>query len=163
MVKRGRKRLFTDEQLIELHEQGLNDTEKGEKLGADSSTVNRHRNRLRLEPIRKYGINALGANRQFTDEELIKLHERGYSDRLMGKKLGATRQTVGVHRLRLGLDAHNQKRQFTDQELIELHKQGFDDYEIAKKLGANKGQVRYHRIKLRLKVHGLDDYSRMSS
>jgi len=54
MAGRGRRRLFTDVQLIELHEQGLNDREKGEKLGADQRTVNGHRRRLELEPIRKH-------------------------------------------------------------------------------------------------------------
>ena len=47
---RGRKRLFTDEQLIALHERGLNDREKAEELGATEGAVSHHRRRLGLAP-----------------------------------------------------------------------------------------------------------------
>jgi len=40
MAGSGRRRLFTDQQLIELHEQGFNDVEIGKKLGVDRKTVN---------------------------------------------------------------------------------------------------------------------------
>jgi len=52
MGGRGRKRLFTDEQLLELYEQGLNDREIGDKLGAHKNTVSHHRRRLGLVCMR---------------------------------------------------------------------------------------------------------------
>ena len=42
----GHRRLFTDQQMIELHEQGFNNLEIGEKLGANKNTVNYHKRRL---------------------------------------------------------------------------------------------------------------------
>ncbi len=53
MARLGRRRLFTDQQLIELHAKEFNDREIGEKLGTARSTVNYHRRRLGLKAIRK--------------------------------------------------------------------------------------------------------------
>ncbi|GAH73045.1 unnamed protein product, partial [marine sediment metagenome] len=44
----GCVRLFTDQQLIDLHAEGLNDREIGEKLGASKAVVGHHRRRLGL-------------------------------------------------------------------------------------------------------------------
>ena len=99
----GRRRRFTDQQLKELHEQGFNDREIGDKLGADVVTVNVHRSRLGLKPIRKHGVDASHRRRLFTDQQLIDLHEQGFNDREKSEKLGASKSTVGRHRIRLGL------------------------------------------------------------
>jgi len=53
----GRRRLFTDLQLISLHERGLNDREIGEKLGASLVTVHIHRRRLGLKPVSRAARN----------------------------------------------------------------------------------------------------------
>ena len=45
------RRLFTDQQLIELHTQGFNDKEVGEKLGVTPQAVSFRRNRLGLKPV----------------------------------------------------------------------------------------------------------------
>ncbi|GAH28854.1 unnamed protein product [marine sediment metagenome] len=50
-------RLFTEQQLIELHEQGFNDREIGEKLGANKVTVHIHRRRLGLKPVSRAARN----------------------------------------------------------------------------------------------------------
>jgi len=48
----GRRRApFTDQQLISLHERGLNDREKAEKLGASESSAYYHRVKLGLKPV----------------------------------------------------------------------------------------------------------------
>ncbi len=93
----GRKRLFTDQQLIELHKLGFNDKEIADKLGAYRKTVGDHRRILGLKAHdRRY-------RRLFTDQQLIELHEQGFNDREIGEKLGADRRTVNIHRRRLGL------------------------------------------------------------
>jgi DNA-binding NarL/FixJ family response regulator len=92
--------------------------------------------------------------RLFTDQQLIELHERGFNDTEIGKKLGAHKITVGEHRRRLGLKAHDPRRLFTDQQLKELHEQGFNDREIGEKLGIGTNTVNIHRRKLGLKAHG---------
>ncbi len=48
MARRNLKRLFTDQQLIELYEQGFNDREIAEKLGTTQKKVGYHRRRLGL-------------------------------------------------------------------------------------------------------------------
>ncbi|MBA7716773.1 hypothetical protein ES703_125850 [subsurface metagenome] len=72
MAKRDPKLFFTDEQLKELYEQGLNDREIGEKLGANTRTVNVCR--------RKLGLKAHGHRRLFTDEQLVELYDQGLND-----------------------------------------------------------------------------------
>ena len=91
----GRRRLFTDQQLIELHEQGFNDREIGKNLFADQTTVGEHRRRL--------GLKAHDPRRLFTDQQLIELYEQGFNDTEMGEKLGAGKSTVRDRRIRLGL------------------------------------------------------------
>ena len=54
MAGRRGRRLFTDEQLIELYEQGLSDREIGKKLGAHPTTVGLYRRRIGLKRIRKH-------------------------------------------------------------------------------------------------------------
>ena len=92
---RVRARVFTDQQLIDLHEQGLVDREIAEKLGVHQTLVCTYRNRL--------GLKTNGSNRRFTDQQLIDLHKQGLIDREIGEKLGSSRALVGIHRKRLGL------------------------------------------------------------
>jgi len=94
--------LFTNQQLIELYEQGLNDSEIAVKLGATRTTVGKRRVRL--------GLKAIGRRRLFTNEQLIELHEQGLNDIEIGEKLGAHNTTVGLHRNRLGLKPVVRKR-----------------------------------------------------
>ena len=94
----SRRRLFTDQQLIDLHEQGFNDREIGEKLGVTSQAVGYRRKRLGLKPIRKHKIGRL-----FTDQQLIELHEQGFNDREVSEKLGVSGNAVCRRRKGLGL------------------------------------------------------------
>jgi len=144
---RGRGRLFTDEQLIELHEQGLNDREIGEKLGSNRVTVGIHRRRLGLEVQRP--------RRRFTDEQFIELYERGLNDREISEELGVSNTTVYKRRRRLGLKTQPRKHRhlFTDEQLIELYEQGLKSREIAEKLGVAQSTVSVHRKRLGLKPY----------
>ncbi len=139
---RGRRRLFTDQQLIELHEKGFNDPEIGEKLGVHKMTVRYHRRRLGLK---------VQSRRLFTDQQLVALYEQGLYDREIGEKLGVTHVTVSKHRKRLGLETHGHKRRFTDQQLITLHEKGLNAIEIGEELGVSKSMVYKYRKKLGLK------------
>ena len=158
----GHRRLFTDQQLIELHAQGFNDREISEKIGVTPQAVGFHRKKLGLKPIRKHRTKYHKRKRLLMDQKLIELHAQGFNDREVGEKLGVSFCIVGVHRRRLGLEPirkhrskdYKRKRLFTDQQLIELHAQGFNDREISEKIGAHQNTVSVHRRRLKLKVHG---------
>ena len=93
----GHRRLFTDQQLIELHKLGFNDKEIADKLGAYRKTVGDHRRILGLKAHdRRY-------RRLFTDQQLIELHEQGFNDREIGEKLGVHLSTVNYRRRMLRL------------------------------------------------------------
>ncbi|GAH11138.1 unnamed protein product, partial [marine sediment metagenome] len=142
---RDRSRLFTDQQLIDLYEQGLNDKEIGERLGAANTTVNIHRRRLGLEAH---------SRRRFTDEQLIELYDKKLNDREIAEKLGVARPNVSSYRRRLGLKAQDRRYKylFADQQLIELHEQGLNDREIAFELGVQPDTVCKRRNRLGLKA-----------
>jgi len=59
-------RPFTDQQLIDLHEKGLNDREIAEELGIPKTAINYRR--------RKLGLKAHDRKLQFADQQLIALH-----------------------------------------------------------------------------------------
>jgi DNA-binding NarL/FixJ family response regulator len=88
-------RLFSDKQLIELYEKGLNDREISERLGTARSTVNGRRLKL--------GLKARGHKAPFTDKQLIELYEKGLNDREISERLGTARSTVQAHRIKLRL------------------------------------------------------------
>lgn len=153
-------RLFTDQQLIELHEQGLNDREIADRLGTDRNTVSRYRRRLRLKPISSiFFLTRKTKNRRsysrvkFTDQQLIYLHGNGLRDVEIAEKLDANRGSVRYHRKKLGLKAHRLSQRFTDQQLIELHMKGLSDREICEKLGAPYGTIGSRRRDLELKLN----------
>ncbi len=93
MVRSTRR--FTDEQLIDLYDQGLVDRVIGEKLGSSTSIVWESRVRL--------GLKANGIPRIFSDQQLIDLHIQGLTDIEISKKLGSSSGSVWKHRNRLGL------------------------------------------------------------
>jgi len=94
-------RLFTDQQLIDLHEEGLNDREKAERLGASKGVVFYHRKRIGLEANRHRTL-----GRPFTDSQLVELHERGLNDREIARELGVSWYSISYHRSKLGLESN---------------------------------------------------------
>ncbi len=100
MVRSTRR--FTDQQLIDLYDQGLVDRVIGEKLGTSSSTVWESRVRL--------GLKANGIPRIFSDQQLIDLHKQGLTDTEISKKLGSSSGLVWKHRNRLGLKINSGNR-----------------------------------------------------
>jgi len=92
------RRIFTDQQLIELHKQGITDREIAEKLGTFQSTVRTHRIRI--------GLKAHSRRLLFTDQQLIELYEKGLNDLEIGEMLGTAQSTVRKHRNRIGLETN---------------------------------------------------------
>jgi orotate phosphoribosyltransferase-like protein len=93
----GPRRLFTDQQLKELHERGFNDRKIADMLRESHRRVADRRRILGLKVHdRRY-------TRLFTDQHLIELHEQGFNDREISEKLGVHLSTVNYRRKRLGL------------------------------------------------------------
>jgi len=133
------RRLFMDQQLIDLHAEGLNDQEIADALKVHKSTVRYHRRKLGLKP--SFG-------RLFTDQQLIELCGCGLSDQEIGEKLGANRSTVKDHRIRLGIKS---SRPCVDHHrFLKFYGKGLNDPEIADALGVKDSMVYAYR-----KRHGL--------
>ena len=89
----GRRRLFTDQQLIALHKKGMIDRQIADELGVHKTTVRKRRIRL--------GIKAHGHKLLFTDQQFIDLHDRGLNGREIAEELGVTPSAVNYRRRRL--------------------------------------------------------------
>ena len=100
-------RKFSDEQLIELHGQGLNVREIAEQLEVSKSTIRFHARRL--------GLKFRFGKRRFTDEELIELHRQGLNVRVIATRFMVCEATVLRHAKRLGLKL---KRESVDKRLL---------------------------------------------
>ena len=137
-----RRPLFTDQQLIDLHAEGLNDREIAEKFGINRSTVGSRRRGL--------GIKAHNRRLSFTDQQLIDLHAEGLNDREKAERLGVTRSTVRVRRRDLGIEPIR-PHVGDHQHFLTLYEKGMTDPEIAERLGVKDGVVYNYRKKLGLK------------
>ena len=128
-------RLFTDQQLIELHEQGLNDREIADSLGTEEDIVSRYRRRLRLKPpSTKFVFKRAIKNSQsytcrakFTDQQLIYLHSNGLRDVEIAEMLDALPGTVRNHRKKLGLKRNKLKTKVDYRQLMKSYKRGQRD------------------------------------
>lgn len=99
-----------DQQLIELHAEGFNDREIGEKLGMKKGTVRDRRNKL--------GIKAQKPKRLFTNQRLIELHADGLTDKEIAERLDTSAALIGYHRKRLGLKP-NESKPKPEEDLLE--------------------------------------------
>ena len=77
---------FSDEELLELHQQGLTDREIAQNLGVTQAAVNYRREKLCLK--NNYEPET------FSNDELIKLHRQGYTDREISEDLHVTQAEV---------------------------------------------------------------------
>ncbi len=144
------RRLFTDQQLIDLHAEGLIDREIADRLGVTvtRSMVSGRRRKLGIKRVERS---------LFTDQQLIDLIDlhAGLSGREIGEKLGASQSLVNDRRRRLGIEKDSPR--ISRQRFLELYEEGLDDAGIAAKLGfATKSISSYRRRKFGFKAHGYD-------
>ncbi len=141
---------FSDQQLIDLHEEGLNDREVAERLGANRRTVLDRRRRLGLESNRPHVRD---------HQRFLALYEKGMNDPEIANALGVTDGMVYNYRKRHGLASNWNRSLFTDQQFLTLYEKGLNDAEIAKTLGVPKYVVGYCRRRLGLEFHAKRTFS----
>lgn len=85
------------------------------------------------------------------NEKIMKLYERGLSDRLIAEEIGESVACIRNWRISKGLQSKNKtKKKFTDEQLIELHNKKLDDKKIAKIFKCSRRAVHGRRNKLGL-------------
>ncbi len=147
-VKQIRVRLFTDQQLIDLHAEGLDDRDIADRFNVTQSAVNSRRRNLGIERVK--------TDPPFTDQQLIDLHSEGFNDREIADRVGVSRSMVNNRRRKLGIKRIKRVgRLFTDQQLIDLHAEGLNDREIGEKLGVGRVLVGQRRRELGIKRIGV--------
>ncbi len=146
--KHRRKRgiSFTDQQLIDLHAEGLLDQEIAERLGVARSTVSQRRRNLGIE----------SSMPRISRQRFLELYEMGLNDAEIAIVLGVTDSGVCNYRKRQGLASNweGTPLSFTDQQFLDLYEEGLNDPRIAEILGVVKSTVRSRRHKFGLKGHG---------
>lgn len=133
---------ISDEQVIELHKQGLNDAEIARKLQCTPSNIYSRRKKLKL-----------AANvKTCSGEEVKELYEQGLDDTKIAIKLGYSVDTIRYWRYKLNLKRYRIKN--IDRESVKLlYDQGLSDSEIARKLGCSNSTIGAIRNELNLQPH----------
>lgn len=87
------------------------------------------------------------------DEDLIKLHKKGLTDREIAKTLGVSQSSVNYRIKKLGLVNNCNKipPKFNEDLFYVLYKKGWTDKQIAVKLGLTVPAIHYQRCKRGLK------------
>lgn len=138
----------SDEEIIQLHEEGLNDAEIAIRLGYKSSSpIRRRRNRLNLKP-NWYPK----GKKDIPYEKIRELHSKGFNDRQIAEKLECSENTIYRKRHELNLKPVSNKR-VPDEIIISLHSQGLNDKEIGDKVGYHKTSVQDRRHKIGLEAN----------
>ncbi|MDI6709014.1 MAG: hypothetical protein QME47_08035, partial [Candidatus Thermoplasmatota archaeon] len=163
---------IVDKEFFKLYGKGFSDKEIAKILGVAPSTVGDYRRRRNLPKVplvltRKIGYakdvyKRMKKSQKFTDEQFLKLYNKGYSDARIAAKLKVAASTVHKRRVYLGLAANYKKppyvvwnKKFSEEEFLELYNKGLDDREIAKRLKVSRASVRVRRWKLGLKPNGI--------
>jgi len=113
---------FSDEELLELHRQGLTDREIAERLRVTQAAVNYRRQKLGLE--NNYKPNT------FSDDELRALHSQGLNDREISEALRVTQAAINYRRGKLGL----QSNYIREKAFLHLYNQGLSAEKMVQKL-----------------------------
>jgi predicted transcriptional regulator len=134
---------FSDEQLLELYDQGLTDREIAEGLGVSQAAVNYRRCKLGLKTnFKRTGVG---------DKIIAALCNEGLTDKEIASVLGVTQSTVNYRRERLGLKSNYVRTKFTDEDFLRLYHEGLPDKEIASILQVTPAAVNYRRERLGLR------------
>ncbi|KYK37618.1 MAG: hypothetical protein HXS46_18390 [Theionarchaea archaeon] len=115
---------ISNDELLELHQQGLTDREIAERLRVTQAAVNYRRQKLGLK--NNYERNT------FSDNQLRKLYNQGLNDREISEALRVTQAAVNYRRGRLGLPSNY----IREKSFLILYRKGLSAEEIAQKLDA---------------------------
>ncbi len=115
---------ISDEELLELHRQGLTDRKIAERLRVTQAAVNYRRQKL--------GLKNNYERKTFSDDELLALYNQGLNDREIGETLRVTQAAVNYRRGRLGLPSNY----IREKSFLILYRKGLSTEEIAQKLDA---------------------------
>jgi DNA-binding CsgD family transcriptional regulator len=142
------KSKFTDEELIRLYSEGLNDGEIAKALNVSRSSVRRRRVKLGLQPSI--------VKKKVSDEKLKLLRElwNSHSQTELAEILGVDRTTVVSWAKRLGLPPRQAMKMNDDK--LKLLKELWDSHteaELAKMLGVHQSTVARWAGKLGLRKH----------
>jgi len=133
---------FSDDQLLELYNEGMTDREISIELGVSQSAVNYRREKLGLPS---------NYNKEAIPDALIReYNEKGFTDREIADELGVSQASVNYRRQRLGLSSNFKKEKLPEDRLLELYERGYTDREMAEELGFTPAAINYRREKLGL-------------
>lgn len=93
--------------------------------------------------------------KKIKDEDIIRLHKKGWTDRKIADELKVTQAAINYRRTKLGLKNNYVERIFSDEKLVDLWNKGWTDREIAEELEVTPAAVNYRRVRLHLQSNYL--------
>lgn len=113
---------FSDEELLELHRQGLTDRRIAERLRVTQAAVNYRRQKLGLE--NNYERDT------FSDDELLRLYNQGLNDREISEALRVTQAAINYRRGKRGLKSNY----IREGAFLDLYRKGLSAEQMAQRL-----------------------------
>ena len=135
----------SEQQFLELYNQGMKDSEISRTLGVSESSINSIRRKLNLPPNGRTVI---------SDELFFDLYYSGLSDKEISQKSGASNSQIRRRREKYNLPINksiSNARKVLEKYFEELYFLGKNDYEIAEILNLGKTTVQKYRNELKLK------------
>ena len=131
---------ITQEEFLELYEQGLKDSEISRITGDSESTIQKLRKSNNLPP---------NGRKVVEDKVILEFYEKGLTDAEIARVTGASPSQVKRRRDKFNLPA-NKKKNPLDSCFLDLYNLGNNDLDISKITGISKSAIQNYRSKLNL-------------
>lgn len=145
MKKTNKGLIISDEEFIELYEQGLTQAEICQKTGISAAQASRRCTKLNLDPKKNNKSNFTKIDK----EKFLDLYNNRTTDAEIARQFNCSESKIKVFRESLNLTKVD-RRHFTDEEFLEFYNKNLTDKQIAEELNVSEGYVVQRRNKLNL-------------
>ena len=143
MKTTNKGKIISDEEFIELHNQGLTQSEICRQTGISAAQASRRCKKLNLKS------NSKANYKKIDKDKFLELYDLRTTDAEIARQFNCSESKVKTFRESLGLTKVDRKH-FTDEEFLEVYNQNLSDKQIAEILNVSEGYATQRRNKLSL-------------
>ena len=145
MKTTNKGKIISDEEFIELHNQGLTQSEICRQTGISAAQASRRCKKLNLDSKKNTKANY----KKIDKDKFLELYDLRTTDAEIARQFNCSESKVKTFRESLGLTKVDRKH-FTDEEFLEVYNQNLSDKQIAEILNVSEGYATQRRNKLSL-------------
>lgn len=143
MKTTNKGKIISDKEFIELHNQGLTQSEICRQTGISAAQASRRCKKLNLKS------NSKANYKKIDKDKFLELYDLRTTDAEIARQFECSESKIKTFRESLGLTKVD-RRHFTDEEFLEVYNQGLSDRQIAEVLNVTEGYIVQRRNKLSL-------------